>query len=32
MELRHLITFKSIVEKGGFKKAAEHLGDAQCIS
>ncbi|MCM3397167.1 LysR family transcriptional regulator [Oceanobacillus profundus] len=29
MELRHLITFKTIVERGGFKKAAEHLGYAQ---
>lgn len=29
MELRHLTTFKTIVEKGGFKKAAEHLGYAQ---
>ncbi|MEB2494665.1 LysR family transcriptional regulator [Peribacillus frigoritolerans] len=29
MELRQLITFKTIVEKGGFKKAAEHLGYAQ---
>ncbi|MDK8193159.1 LysR family transcriptional regulator [Paenibacillus sp. UMB7766-LJ446] len=29
MELRHLITFKTIVEKEGFKKAAEHLGYAQ---
>lgn len=29
MELRHLITLKTIVEKGGFKKAAEHLGYAQ---
>lgn len=29
MELRHLTTFKSIVEKGGFKKAAEQLGYAQ---
>ncbi|SEO07000.1 DNA-binding transcriptional regulator, LysR family [Amphibacillus marinus] len=29
MELRHLITFKTIVESGGFKKAADHLGYAQ---
>lgn len=29
MELRQLITFKTIVEKGGFNKAAEHLGYAQ---
>lgn len=29
MELRHLITLKTIVDKGGFKKAAEHLGYAQ---
>lgn len=29
MELRHLITFKTIIEKGGFKKAAEYLGYAQ---
>ena len=29
MELRQLITFKTIVEKGGFKKAADHLGYAQ---
>lgn len=29
MELRHLITLKTIVEKKGFKKAAEHLGYAQ---
>ncbi|WP_027415996.1 LysR family transcriptional regulator [Aneurinibacillus terranovensis] len=29
MELRHLITFKTIVERGGFRKAAEHLGYAQ---
>ncbi|WP_422659248.1 LysR family transcriptional regulator [Paenibacillus sp. EC2-1] len=29
MEIRHLITFKTIVEKGGFNKAAEHLGYAQ---
>lgn len=29
MELRHLITLKTIVEKEGFKKAAEHLGYAQ---
>ncbi|MUK87835.1 LysR family transcriptional regulator [Ornithinibacillus sp. L9] len=29
MELRHLITFKTIVETGGFKKAAEELGYAQ---
>lgn len=29
MELRHLITFKTIVEKGGFNKTAEHLGYAQ---
>ncbi|WP_199620756.1 LysR family transcriptional regulator [Paenibacillus alkalitolerans] len=29
MELRHLITFKTIVDAGGFKKAAEELGYAQ---
>lgn len=29
MELRHLITFKTIVEAGGFKRAAEELGYAQ---
>lgn len=29
MELRHLITFKTIVDVGGFKKAAEKLGYAQ---
>ncbi|MDM5224398.1 LysR family transcriptional regulator [Peribacillus sp. NJ11] len=29
MELRHLITLKTIVDKGGFKKAATHLGYAQ---
>lgn len=29
MELRHLITFKTIVNKNGFNKAAEHLGYAQ---
>ncbi|MEW9677636.1 LysR family transcriptional regulator [Lentibacillus sp. L22] len=29
MELRHLITLKTIAERGGFKKAAEHLGYAQ---
>ncbi|MGW9019117.1 LysR family transcriptional regulator [Priestia megaterium] len=29
MELRHLITLKTIVERGGFRKAAEHLGYAQ---
>ncbi|WCM60728.1 LysR family transcriptional regulator [Paenibacillus polymyxa] len=29
MELRHLLTFKAIVEQGGFKNAAEHLGYAQ---
>lgn len=29
MELRHLITFKTIVDKGGFKKAAEELRYAQ---
>lgn len=29
MELRHLITLKTIVEKDGFKKAADHLGYAQ---
>jgi len=29
MELRHLVTFKMIVEKGGFKKADEQLGYAQ---
>jgi DNA-binding transcriptional LysR family regulator len=29
MELRHLMTFKTIVDVGGFKKAAEELGYAQ---
>ncbi|MGE7946239.1 LysR family transcriptional regulator [Lysinibacillus sp. NPDC093688] len=29
MELRHLVTFKMIVDKGGFKKAADQLGYAQ---
>lgn len=29
MELRHLHTFKTIVELGGFTKTAEHLGYAQ---
>ncbi|MEH7452792.1 LysR family transcriptional regulator [Gottfriedia acidiceleris] len=29
MEIRHLITFKSIVDLGGFSKAAVHLGYAQ---
>lgn len=29
MELRHLITFKTIVEKGGFKRAAEFLDYSQ---
>ncbi len=29
MELRHIITFLTIVEKGGFHKAAESLGYAQ---
>jgi DNA-binding transcriptional LysR family regulator len=29
MELRHLITFKTIVDAGGFKKAADQLGYAQ---
>ncbi|SDN63970.1 LysR family transcriptional regulator [Alkalicoccus daliensis] len=29
MELRHLITFKTIVETGGFKKAADELGYVQ---
>ncbi|PTM59840.1 LysR family transcriptional regulator [Desmospora activa] len=29
MELRHLITFRTIVDVGGFKKAAEELGYAQ---
>ncbi|MFA1819466.1 LysR family transcriptional regulator [Virgibacillus oceani] len=29
MELRHLITFKTIVDTGGFKKAADELGYAQ---
>lgn len=29
MELRHLITLKTIAETGGFKKAAESLGYAQ---
>ncbi|WP_339285154.1 LysR family transcriptional regulator [Oceanobacillus sp. FSL K6-3682] len=29
MELRHLITFKTIVEKGGFKRAAESLDYSQ---
>jgi DNA-binding transcriptional LysR family regulator len=29
MEIRHLITLKAIVDKGGFAKAATHLGYAQ---
>ncbi|MFD2656385.1 LysR family transcriptional regulator [Gracilibacillus thailandensis] len=29
MELRHLITFKTIVDAGGFKKASDQLGYAQ---
>lgn len=29
MEIRHLITFKTIVDLGGFSKAALHLGYAQ---
>jgi len=29
MEIRHLQTFITIVELGGFSKAAEHLGYAQ---
>ncbi|WP_053220201.1 LysR family transcriptional regulator [Virgibacillus senegalensis] len=29
MELRHLVTFETIVERGGFKKAADELGYAQ---
>ncbi|PWU66930.1 LysR family transcriptional regulator [Gracilibacillus dipsosauri] len=29
MELRHLITFRTIIDVGGFKKAAEQLGYAQ---
>ncbi|QKS72594.1 LysR family transcriptional regulator [Paenalkalicoccus suaedae] len=29
MELRHLITFKTIVETGGFRKAADELGYVQ---
>ncbi|MBO8172586.1 MAG: LysR family transcriptional regulator [Bacillaceae bacterium] len=29
MELRHLITFRTIVEAGGFKRAADELGYAQ---
>src|SRR5690625_1533186 len=29
MELRHLITFKTIIEKGGFKSAAEFLDYSQ---
>jgi DNA-binding transcriptional LysR family regulator len=29
MEIRHLITFKSIVDMGGFSRAAIHLGYAQ---
>jgi DNA-binding transcriptional LysR family regulator len=29
MEIRHLITFKSIVDMGGFSRAAVHLGYAQ---
>nr|WP_307728664.1 LysR family transcriptional regulator [Alkalicoccobacillus plakortidis] len=29
MELRQLVTFKTIVEKNGFNKAAEYLGYAQ---
>jgi DNA-binding transcriptional LysR family regulator len=29
LELRHLVTFKTIVQKNGFNKAAEYLGYAQ---
>lgn len=29
MEIRHLVTFITIVEHEGFTKAAEHLGYAQ---
>lgn len=29
MEIRQLVTFKTIAEKGGFTKAADHLGYAQ---
>lgn len=29
MELRHLVTFKTIVEKNGFNKTAEYLGYSQ---
>ncbi|WP_252312704.1 LysR family transcriptional regulator [Sinobaca sp. H24] len=29
MELRHLITFTTIVDTGGFKKAADELGYVQ---
>lgn len=29
MEIRHLVTFKKIVDLGGFTKAADHLGYAQ---
>ncbi len=29
MELRHLVTFRTIVDEGGFKKAADELGYAQ---
>ncbi|AQS55802.1 MAG: LysR family transcriptional regulator [Novibacillus thermophilus] len=29
MELRHLMTFKTIIDAGGFKKAADELGYAQ---
>ncbi|OYD06157.1 LysR family transcriptional regulator [Paludifilum halophilum] len=29
MEIRHLQTFKTIVDLGGFRKAADHLGYAQ---
>jgi DNA-binding transcriptional LysR family regulator len=29
MEIRHLITFKTVVDVGGFTRAADHLGYAQ---
>lgn len=29
MELRQLITFKTIVEKGSFNRTAQHLGYSQ---
>ncbi|MGG3452226.1 LysR family transcriptional regulator [Domibacillus aminovorans] len=29
MEIRHLITFKAIVDMGGFTRAATYLGYAQ---